>query len=82
MRLDREMTCAQVVELVTAFFDGRLSSADAERFEEHLGFCDGCSTYVEQLRATIDATGRLREEDVPQELQERLVAAFRSWSRT
>jgi len=79
MRLDRELNCAQVVELVTAYFEYRLSADDAERFEEHLAFCDGCSTYVEQLRATIAATGRLRSEDVPVELQDRLLDTFRAW---
>jgi anti-sigma factor RsiW len=79
MRLDRELTCAQVVELVTAYFEDRLSPENTERFEEHLAFCDGCSTYVEQMRATIAAAGRLREEDLSRELQDRLLAAFREW---
>jgi anti-sigma factor RsiW len=82
MRLDRELTCAQLVELVTDYLEQRLPLRDTERFEEHLAFCDGCSTYLEQMRATISATGRLSEEDVPSELQERLLAAFRGWSTT
>ena len=80
MRLDRELTCAQLVELVTDYLEQRLPLRDTERFEEHLAFCDGCSTYFEQMRATISATGRLSEEDLPSELQERLLAAFRGWS--
>jgi anti-sigma factor RsiW len=82
MRLDRELTCAQLVELVTDYLEQRLPLRDTERFEEHLAFCDGCSTYFEQMRATISATGRLREEDLTSELQERLLAAFRGWSTT
>ena len=82
MRLDRELTCAQLVELVTDYLEQRLPLRDTERFEEHLAFCDGCSTYFEQMRATISATGRLSEEDLPSELQERLLAAFRGWSTT
>ncbi len=80
MRLDRELTCAELVELVTSYLERRLDPADAERVEEHLTFCDGCSTYLEQMRATIAATGRLREEDIPPQLQERLLEAFRGWS--
>ena len=79
MRLDRELTCAQVVELVTLYLDRHLTTADVERFEEHLAFCGGCSTYLEQMRATIDATGRLRTDDLPTGLQERLLSSFREW---
>jgi anti-sigma factor (TIGR02949 family) len=81
LRLDRELTCAEVVELVTAYLDHRLSPEDAERFEEHLVFCDGCSTYLEQMRATIAATGELRNDDIPTALRARLLEAFRDWKR-
>ena len=80
MRLDRELTCAQLVELVTDYLDGSLTIRDTERFEEHIAFCDGCSRYFDQMRATIAATGRLHEDDLPNELQERLLDAFRGWS--
>jgi predicted anti-sigma-YlaC factor YlaD len=80
MRLDRELTCAQLVELVTDYLDRQLTIRDTERFEEHLAFCDGCSMYFDQMRATIAATGRLREADLPSELQDRLLEAFRGWS--
>ncbi|MFL5967094.1 MAG: anti-sigma factor family protein [Gaiellaceae bacterium] len=81
MRLDRELTCAQLVELVTDYLEDALSPEDVERVEEHLVFCDGCTNYLEQMRATVAASGRLRTEDVPPELQERLLTAFRDWSR-
>jgi hypothetical protein len=42
-----------------------------------VAFCDGCSTYLEQMRTTIAATGHLRGEDVPAELRDRLLATFR-----
>ena len=79
MRLDRELSCAQVVEIVTAYLEDELSASDRERVEEHLVFCDGCTTYLEQMRETILLTGRLEPEDIPPALQEKLVAAFREW---
>jgi len=82
MRLDRELTCAEVVELVTSYLDRRLRAADAERFEEHVAFCDGCSTYFAQMRATIAATGHVRNDDVPAELRDRLLATFRELNST
>jgi anti-sigma factor RsiW len=80
MRLDRELACIDVVDLVTAYLEDALAPQDRERFEEHLVFCDGCSTYLEQMRATIAAAGRLDVEALPAELEERLLAAFRDWS--
>ena len=79
MRLDRELTCAELVELVTDYLERRLTIRDTERFEEHVAFCDGCSAYFDQMRAMIAATGRLREEDLPPALVDRLLAAFRAW---
>ena len=80
MRLDREITCAQVVDLVTAYLEDVLDADDRERVEEHLVFCDGCSTYLDQVRQTIAVTGRLEPEDIPPALQDKLLAAFREWS--
>jgi len=80
MRLDREITCAQVVELVTAYLEDVLGADDRERVEEHLVFCDGCSTYLDQIRQTIAVTGRLEPEDIPPARQDKRLAAFREWS--
>jgi anti-sigma factor RsiW len=79
MRLDRELACRDIVELVTAYLEHGLAPSDRERFEEHLVFCDGCSTYLEQMRTTIDATGRVELAPLPAELEERLLDAFRDW---
>ena len=80
MRLGRELACIDIVELVTAYLEHDLAPGDRERFEEHLVFCDGCSTYLEQMRATIAATGRLAPVVLPVELEQRLLEAFRGWS--
>jgi len=73
------LACIEVVELVTDYLEGRLPARDRRRFEEHLSACDGCDAYLEQMRTTIAVAGRLREEDVPPELEERLLVAFRDW---
>jgi anti-sigma factor RsiW len=80
MRLDRELACRDIVELVTAYLEHDLDPAERERFEEHLVFCDGCGIYLEQMRATIAATGRLQRTVLPAELEQRLLEAFRGWS--
>ena len=79
MRLQRELTCAELVELVTEYFEGALATDDAERFEEHLTLCPACLAHFDQMRATVAATGRLREDDLATELVDGLLAAFRGW---
>jgi anti-sigma factor (TIGR02949 family) len=76
------ITCQEVVELVTDYLEGALPADDVELFEQHLNFCEGCAWYVDQMRTTVATIGRLREEDVPVELRERLVAAFKGWRRS
>lgn len=75
----RPMACQELVELVTAYFDGSLSRSDRRRFERHIGGCDHCTEYVEQMRLVIEATGRLTEDDLQPEAREELLAAFRDW---
>jgi len=78
MRLERELTCREIVELVTAYLEDALDAADRERFEEHLVFCDGCNNYLEQMQQTVRLAGQVREE-IPAELEARLLEAFRGW---
>ena len=79
---DDHVTCQDVVELVTAYLDGALAADQTTLFEQHLNFCDGCVTYVDQIRVTVATVGRASEEDVPPEARDRLMAAFRDWRRT
>ena len=79
MKLRRELTCAELVELVTEYLDGGLTTDDAERFEEHLTLCPACVAHFDQMRETIEVTGRLREQDLAPGLADELLAAFRGW---
>jgi predicted anti-sigma-YlaC factor YlaD len=73
------LTCKQVVEIVSDYLEGALSPEDRERFDVHLSMCDGCTSYVEQMRETIRLTGMLTEQQVPVDQRERLRRAFRDW---
>jgi anti-sigma factor RsiW len=73
------LTCRELVELVTDYFEGALSAEDRRRFDAHIAACDGCAAYVEQLLATRAALGGLTEEHVPEEIARDLGAVFRSW---
>ena len=74
-----EMSCKELVELVTAYFEGALDPNDHARFERHLTICPGCVAYVEQMRETISLVGDLREEDISPDAQASLLKAFRDW---
>jgi hypothetical protein len=75
------ITCQEVVELVTGYLEHALDVADTALFEQHLNVCDGCMTYVDQMRVTIDAVGHAGEEDLPAETRERLLTVFRDSKR-
>jgi anti-sigma factor RsiW len=73
------LTCKELVELVTDYLEGKLPARDRRRFERHLGDCGGCTNYVEQMRTTIAATGRLSEDSISPDVRDELLAAFRDW---
>jgi anti-sigma factor RsiW len=78
---DHDLTCKELVEIVTDYLEGRLPPRDRLRFEEHLLVCPGCATYIEQMRDTIALVGALGEEDIPRPAEEALLRAFREWKR-
>lgn len=75
----KEMACQELVELVTAYFDGSLPRSDRRRFRAHIRGCVNCTAYVEQMRVMIEATGQLTEEDIDPAAREELLDAFRGW---
>ena len=77
-----ELTCQELVELVTDYLEGALPPDLLGRFEAHLLDCDDCPMYIEQLRTTIRLTGRLAEDDVPADGRATLLVHFRAWHRS
>jgi hypothetical protein len=73
-----DLPCRDFVELATDYLEGALTPQQCLVVERHLAFCAPCVDYLDQLRATIRATGSLREEDVPEPLMESLVDAFKT----
>ena len=74
-----ELSCRELVELVTDYLEGKLSRRDRRRFERHLAACDGCTRYVDQMRETIRVLGRLEERDLTSKARAELLDAFRDW---
>jgi predicted anti-sigma-YlaC factor YlaD len=74
-----DTSCAEVVELVTDYLEGVLPAETVVRLEAHLGDCDGCAAYLDQIRTAIELTGRLRAEELDPEVRAALAEAFRDW---
>jgi len=77
----REITCRELVELVTDYLDDRMPSDRRLLFEEHIAFCSPCRRYLEQMRLTIRLTGSLREDDLDPATRDAMLAVFRRFER-
>jgi anti-sigma factor RsiW len=77
-----EISCQELVELVTDYLDGAMPAELRVRFERHIESCPGCHTYLEQMQATIRVTGVLKPESLTREAEAKLLHAFRGWHRT
>ena len=76
-----DMSCRELVTLVTEYLEGTLAPRERRRFERHIRGCDGCTTYLEQMRETIRLAGTLHERDISPAAREELLAAFRDWKQ-
>jgi anti-sigma factor RsiW len=71
------VSCQEIVELVTDYLEGKLDPQMTAEVEAHLELCDGCDTYVEQMRATIRTLGTVHVATLSESAQAELVRAFR-----
>jgi hypothetical protein len=79
MKLERDMSCSEIVELVTEYAEGGLSKDERDRFEEHIALCTPCLTYLDQMRQTVAGIAAVHSDELSPELQASLVEAFRDW---
>jgi anti-sigma factor RsiW len=75
------VTCKELVELITGYLEGALSSEERRQFEDHLAACEGCTSYLQQMKTTITLIGGLHERMIDPHVQDELLAAFRDWKR-
>jgi len=74
-----ELTCKELVEVVTDYLEGHMPAEKRLLLEEHVAVCSGCQTYFAQMRATIRTTGTLREDDLSSDARDALLKVFRDW---
>lgn len=76
---ESELTCRELVELVTEYLEGALDAPERERFETHLATCPYCRTYLDQMRHMVTSLSRLSEETLDPVARDELLRAFRGW---
>jgi hypothetical protein len=72
------MSCQELVELVTEYFEGALPDDVRAAFEEHVALCPGCDVYLEQMRTTISLAHDTQALEEQPEVNA-LLAEFRDW---
>ena len=79
MTVIQELTCKELVELVTDYLEGAMPRSERRRFDRHIAGCDGCTAYLDQMRVVIRVMGRLTEDSLTPEARDELLTAFRNW---
>ena len=77
-----QLSCQELVELVTDYLEGMLPGEERLRFEDHIGRCDGCDVYLEQMRLTVAMLGRMPHDALSPDAERELLVAFRGWRST
>jgi predicted anti-sigma-YlaC factor YlaD len=76
------MTCQELAEIVTDYLEQAMPLRDRVRFDLHLAACPECRRYLEQMRGTVAALGRVPPEPIPPDVEAKLLERFRDWKHT
>jgi len=82
MTHSNDLSCKELVELVTAYLENSLRLREKVQFEAHLTVCPGCRTYLEQMRQTVHTVGHSTEESLEPTTRDKLLALFRNWKNS
>ena len=75
-----DLTCRELVELVTDYLEDSLPAHERARFDAHLEECEACRAYVDQMRTTVRlARAAGTTQEVPG--MDGLMEAFRGFRR-
>ena len=73
------LSCQELVELITSYLEDALPADDRRRFDEHIGDCEGCRNYLEQMRITVRLLGGITIYDLDVDAEDSLLHTFRNW---
>jgi anti-sigma factor RsiW len=73
------LNCKESVELVSDYLEGALLPELQVQLEQHLDMCPACTTYLAQMRQTIQTLRILADETTPDASRQDLLSTFRKW---
>jgi len=76
---EHDFPCDHIVELVTDYLEDRMALPLRRRFDAHLAICEGCVAYLEHMRETVRALGRIPAEEQRSAGFQELLEPFRGW---
>ena len=79
MTAAQHLTCQELVELLTDYFEDVLEPPERARFDSHLRDSGPCRAYLSQMRTTIDLLGRLTPADIDPATERTLLLRLRAW---
>ncbi len=78
--MSAEISCKQLLELISGYLDDALPGDVRSLVEAHLAGCDGCAMVLDEFRTTIALSGQLTEDELTPAQRETLLDAFRDWA--
>ena len=76
-----ELTCQELIELVTDYLEEKMSAPVRNRFEAHLSDCERCEGQLDQMRQALKALGSLPKASLSPEAKRELLWLFRRWKQ-
>lgn len=70
------LRCRDIGAMATDYMEGDLSLRQRAAFRLHLGICDGCRAFMQQMRRTVRLVGNLPRPSPPAETEARLLASL------
>jgi anti-sigma factor RsiW len=71
------MNCKEALDVVSEALDGTLEEHARKEFLEHMDQCSACSSYVEQIRLSIQALKSLPKSGRPNRRRAEIIEAYR-----
>jgi predicted anti-sigma-YlaC factor YlaD len=81
MSMEDDLSCREVVELVTEYLENTLLPEMRKHLEEHVAECPGCESFIEQIQLTISMLSQIAQAPVSATTKQRLLQLFQDWKK-